>query len=336
MNSEIPSDKAVLKTWKKAFPDAAIIVPVPNNVVISHSLTGNKLKIPGAGPVKLDGIPWTHPLIVNALYGWQVAPNGVVGNWYEIILQEYAGRDGCDSAVQAFRKAIYRQCEGVDVSSDHFHWKGGDAPAFALHMTSYSLDPITFSKCIIKALKVYGKVARKNGARYHRTSVPKKPKKPKCNRKDARVLALLKEYFPDAAQVVDIPNKSTFSFSFTGNKLGIPEHPIVLNGTTWTSPLVTANLYGYQTAKDGTVGNWLEVMIPEVAGSGSTPSAGEVYVRALQDEGLSVESDHFHWKGSNSTMFAIHHASYKKSPREFLEGTLRALSAYADAAKANA
>ncbi len=326
------SPKTILKIWKKSFPDASILVNVENNITITHTLTNNKLEIP-TGTVKLNGIAWDHPLIINALYGWQVSDD-VLANWYEIILTEIPGVNGSISAVQAFRKILHKY--NIDTSADHYHWKGGEVAAFALHISSYSSDQITFSKSIIKALAYYGHIARKNGAKYSHKHNSKKMKEcDKYETKDARkILKLWQTDFPDAVQLLDIPNKILFTHTYNDNTIGIASGPMNLNNTDWTHPLVLNALHGYQT-NHGVTANWYETTIMEVPGYGEYPSAGEVYIRALESEGLYVEGDHYHWKGDAHAMFAVHHSSYDKSPKEFVKSTLRALEAYSKAVKKN-
>lgn len=326
----IEQRRNILKIWKQAFPNAKVLVPVENNVVITHTLNKNCVKIPSV-PVYLNGEIWNHPLVANALYGWQ-KQGTVTGNWYEIILVEVPGTDGSISAVQAFRKALYSN--GLDVSSDHYHWKGSPVQAIALHITSYSLTPEQFSCKLIDALTKYGKVARKNcleSVTSHKDKIDKCDcKANKCT--DAMITELLTNVFPTTQQIVNTPNMSTFTFNLDNNKLGLASGPMNLNGINWTHPLVLNTLYGYQK-KGTTTANWFETMIMDVPGVNGSPSAAEVYVRTLQDEGLSVEGDHYHWKGTDHAMYAIHHASYTKSPKHFLRSTIKAMQAYSNAVR---
>lgn len=70
----------------------------------------------------------------------------------------------------------------------------------------------------------------------------------------------------------------------------------------------------------------------EVSGSEVIPSAGEVYTRVNVANGLNVEGDHYHWKGSEQTMFAIHTSSYDMTPLKATKKIIKSLKSYSEAA----
>ena len=153
-----PSDVNTLMTtlWKPAFPDAAIINFVPNQMVISHSLMNNQFNIPVV-PISEHGADFTHPLLLNATYGYQ-QKNGILGNWYEIILPDMPGVNGGPSAVQSYTKALNVETGGLGdiyVHGDHYHWKSMFPFSIAVHHSSTNMRPANFIRHTFRALLIY-------------------------------------------------------------------------------------------------------------------------------------------------------------------------------------
>ena len=64
-------------------------------------------------------------------------------------------------------------------------------------------------------------------------------------------------------------------------------------------------------------------------------TATEVYEKKLESLDMLIQGDHYHWKGSQPTMFAIHDSSYEFEPLRFTRRQIRGLKAYGKAATKN-
>ena len=220
----------VLAIWKKAFPDAAYLVQ-GDTPILTHTFKGNTIGIPEV-PSTLNGIDWSSPLVKNALYGYEYK-DGTWANWYEAIFAEIVGGKGKRTATEVYEKKI----ESLDIliEGDHYHWKGTVPASYAIHDSSYEMDPIEFSRRHIEGLRAYGSGVQQNIER----QAEEKHKSCKCGHEHkvhtkssssvsakllSDVLALWKEAFPDAAYLVQGATP-VLTFSFQNNTIGIPAMP---------------------------------------------------------------------------------------------------------------
>jgi len=141
------------------------------------------------------------------------------------------------------------------------------------------------------------------------------------------ILAEWQKSFPDAMifPTIGFPSKSggvlTLTHSFGKNNM--PK--LRINGLVSQSPLANNALYSTEI----TGGQWLnlyEVMIPDVPGKNGSKSSGEIYTETIIQSGISVEGDHYHWKGANPPMLAIHSKSIGMHPIEFAQKVSQALN----------
>lgn len=126
---------------------------------------------------------------------------------------------------------------------------------------------------------------------------------------------LWREAFGDAIilPIIGCPSKSNGVMTLTHS---ICLCPTVINQLPSLSPLANNAFYSAEVS----CGKWLnlyEIMIPDIPGKKGCRSSGEVYTRALTKQGISVEGDHYHWKGACPTMLAINSKAIGMHPIEF-------------------
>jgi hypothetical protein len=141
--------------WKESFLDATLLpkVGLPSNnrgvLTLTHTDGSGKL-------LKINGLASKSFLANNALYSAELAEDGEGGeskvlNLYEIMLPDIAGKSGGESTVQVYLRLLTER--GLQVSGVHFHWFGTDRLVAAIHHQNVGLDPLTFSRLTIEALK---------------------------------------------------------------------------------------------------------------------------------------------------------------------------------------
>lgn len=139
--------------WKKAFCDATIVpcLGQPSQscgvLLLTHSL-GNSLG--KCHQHTINGLPIRSPLASYALYSAEVSKGQWV-NLYEIMLPDIPGKCGCKSSTEVYVEALVKL--GISVEGDHYHWKGMCPYSFAIHSKAIGMDPCTFTKKQIAALK---------------------------------------------------------------------------------------------------------------------------------------------------------------------------------------
>ena len=107
---------------------------------------------------------------------------------------------------------------------------------------------------------------------------------------------------------------------------GMDMCPPTINGLTIKSLLANNALYSAEVS-DGKWVNLYEIMIPDIPGKCGCKSSGEVYDEALIKLGISVEGDHYHWKGMRPFMLAIHSKNIGMDPCEFSQKQISAIKA---------
>lgn len=116
-----------------------------------------------------------------------------------------------------------------------------------------------------------------------------------------QIVAIWKGLFSDAMllPVIGLPsnNNGVMTLTHTMQMPGMPPPPpLTINGLPTKSPLGNNALFSSELSN----GRWLnlyEIMIPDIAGANGALSSGEKYVAALEQSGISVGGDHYHWKG---------------------------------------
>lgn len=102
------------------------------------------------------------------------------------------------------------------------------------------------------------------------------------------------------------------------------------NGLPIKSLLGNAALYSAEVSRGHFV-NIYETMLPDIPGKNGAPSTAEIYVKILGEYGLTIDGDHYHWKGAAMVegehgIFAIHHKAIDIDPIEFTKATIDALT----------
>ena len=149
-----------------------------------------------------------------------------------------------------------------------------------------------------------------------------------------QVATVWKSMFPDAAilPVIGYPskNKGVMTLTHSGNIAGMsPMPPMTINGVASASPLSNNALYSAELTPAGFL-NLYETMLPDVPGKNGERSLGTRYKDALQQLGIEVDGDHYHWAGgqmNGQTARAIHSKSFGMSPVDFAQRQLRAFMA---------
>ena len=105
----------------------------------------------------------------------------------------------------------------------------------------------------------------------------------------------------------------------------LPGRKMVING--WVCPLALCNkaLFEMGCTDDG---QWIlmyETMLPDIPGERGGASTSEVYRHELDKAGLSIDGDHYHWKGTDHAMHAIHHKQLGGAWHAFVANTVQAL-----------
>src|SRR5665648_105654 len=150
-----------------------------------------------------------------------------------------------------------------------------------------------------------------------------------CNSDSDRLLKIWKQSFGDSQILVNLPGNVTLTHTWQPNRIGMPAVKMTVNGIMFDHPLVQNALYGYERKAENRIGNFYEIMLPEMDGYGTHLSATEAYTRALTENGLQVQGDHFHWPSMSPKMYAIHHSAFGMEPSNFSTLTIAALTIYA-------
>jgi len=101
-----------------------------------------------------------------------------------------------------------------------------------------------------------------------------------------------------------------------------------IQGLESKSPLANAALFSTECSS-GHFLNLYEMMLPEaISAQPGRPSGAQQYAADLNNMGLSVAGNHWHWWGSDPYSPAIHHQNVDMHPVEFAEKTVQALSNY--------
>lgn len=149
-----------------------------------------------------------------------------------------------------------------------------------------------------------------------------------------QVANIWRSMFPDAAilPVIGYPSKGKGAMTLThsGNIAGKPAMPpMKINGVPSSSPLANNALYSAELTPAGFL-NLYETMLPDVPGTNGSRSLGTRYKDALQQLGIEVDGDHYHWAGGEMmghAARAIHSKSFGMHPADFTQRQLQAFMA---------
>jgi hypothetical protein len=139
-----------------------------------------------------------------------------------------------------------------------------------------------------------------------------------------------KQAFCDSILIpcIGVPSTARCVMTLT-HTMGKCAPKIRLNGLESRSPLVNNAFYSAEVSG----GKWLnlyQVMIPDIPGKCGCKSSGEIYTEALVKLGISIEGDHYNWKGSCPFMLAINSKAIGMSPCDFSKKQIAALRAVSD------
>lgn len=136
------------------------------------------------------------------------------------------------------------------------------------------------------------------------------------------VVAEWQKTFPDAAALpgIGLPSQSKSKSVLTmTHTMGANYPPLTINGLPSQSPLANNALLSAEITQN-TFLNLYEIMIPDIPGTMGAPSSGEIYTEFLWRNGIRVEGDHYHWKGSRMMGYfplAIHSEAVGMHPLAF-------------------
>lgn len=101
---------------------------------------------------------------------------------------------------------------------------------------------------------------------------------------------------------------------------------VSINGLKICSMLANNGFYSAEVS----CGRWVnlyQVMLPNIPGCNGCKSSGEVYNEALIKFGISVEGDHYNWKGTCPCMIAVNSKAIGMHPIEFSKKQIAAIKA---------
>ena len=136
-----------------------------------------------------------------------------------------------------------------------------------------------------------------------------------------------KQAYCDATIIpcIGVPSTANCVMTLT-HGMGKCAPKIKINGLRSLSPLVN---HAFDSAEVSGC-KWLnlyQVMIPDIPGKFGCKSSGEIYTEALVKLGISIEGDHYNWKGSCPFMLAINSKAIGMNPCEFSKKQIAALKA---------
>ena len=147
--------KQVEALWKSVpeTKDASLlpVIGFPSNgngvLTLTHTMQGMPR-------MKINGLTSNSPLLNNALYSVECTEN-VWLNLYEIMIPDLPGNKGELSTVQLYVNKLAEL--GLNVNGTHYHFHGssvipGNTLVAAIHHSSISMDPFTFSAKTLEAL----------------------------------------------------------------------------------------------------------------------------------------------------------------------------------------
>ncbi len=322
--------------WKATYPDSTLLpgfgLPSQNNGVafLTHTFAPFMTEL-----LYINQLPSVSVLSNNALYSFE-SVDGVCLNLYEAMIPDFPGPNGERSTVQIYLDALARL--GLDGAGAHFHWTGqtmniGEVLVAAIHHQSSALAPLEFTRRTIIALQETGAVVAQ------RMVMQPKPSGPTTGPQCAPVT-------DDLARQIEAEWKAAFPDTFLLPAIGLPSqgkgagtltHTLApyftvlqrINGLASMAPLANNALYSFENSRGKCI-NLYEVLLPDLPGVGGERSTVQIYINALEAEGIEVAGRHFHWTGAtfgvgDVLIAAIHHQSTSLSPLEFTRGTIRAL-----------
>jgi len=142
-----------------------------------------------------------------------------------------------------------------------------------------------------------------------------------------QIECLWKQAFCDATILPElgVPSCACGVMTLTHN-LGKCVPKVKINGLTSLSILANNAFYSAEVS----CGKWLnlyQIQIPDIPGKNGCKSSGEVYNEALVKLGISIEGDHYNWKGTCPHMLAINSKAIGMHPCEFTKKQIAAIKA---------
>lgn len=147
------------------------------------------------------------------------------------------------------------------------------------------------------------------------------------DRQALQIVSYWKRFFPDAAALpgIGLPSQGKGVLTMT-HTLGTP--PMTINGLPSQSPLANNALYSAEQSQ----GQWLnlyEIMLPDIPGQHGSPSSVQSYVNFLEQRGISIAGNHYHWSGGlmmGKFPIAVHSQAAGMDPLAFSRAHVEALN----------
>lgn len=140
----------VVNLWKKNFPNVKVIQQPSDGsgkLTLAHGISGSN-------HMDVNGLKLSSPLFTMALFSTEVAPDAYgklhYASAYEIMFPNIGTKNGQMSNMSLYKK--YLNDYGLDVHSDHYHWKTNMLHP-AIHHMGVDMSPLDFSQRTIFALK---------------------------------------------------------------------------------------------------------------------------------------------------------------------------------------
>ncbi len=144
-----------------------------------------------------------------------------------------------------------------------------------------------------------------------------------------KLACLWKEAFPDAAilPVIGFPSNNGGQVVIS-HTAGL-KNQTTINGLPVKSILTNHALFTTECSQ-GKYVNLYEIILPDIPGCNGEDSSSAIYVKLLAKYGLTVDGDHYHWKGAihlpeQANENAIHHSAIDVHPIYFTKATIKAL-----------
>jgi hypothetical protein len=145
-----------------------------------------------------------------------------------------------------------------------------------------------------------------------------------------QIECLWKNAFCDATilPVIGVPSCACGVMTLT-HGMGKCAPKLRINGLISQSMLANNAFYSAEVS----CGKWInlyQIMIPDIPGTCGCKSSGEVYNEALVKLGISIEGDHYNWKGACPHKLAINSKAIGMHPLDFSKKQIAAVKAVLD------
>ncbi len=141
--------RQVVNLFKQNFPNVVVIT----SPELGHPYLTLAHGFPGMGAMNVNGLQMNSPLFTMALYSSEVARGNDgrlhYAHAYEVMSPNIPSNDGSSSNIGTYVNSLWDS--GLEVHSDHYHWKtAGLSPA--VHHMGVDMSPIDFASRTINSL----------------------------------------------------------------------------------------------------------------------------------------------------------------------------------------